>query len=250
MSAMAIIAEDEAPQRAELVRMLAELWPELAIAAECEDGAKALSAIKSLKPDVAFLDIRMPQVSGIDVARAAGASTHIVFITAYDRFAVQAFEDGAADYLLKPVRRDRLKLAIERIQSRVNARVPADISAVLAALQEKLGPQQNRLRWITAGSGATVKLLPIEDVLFFQSQDKYTRVVTAKEEAHIRLSLKDLLAQLDPDEFWQVHRSAIVRVSAVRFVKRDEDGSHAVSIHGKAEQLPVSSAYVHRFRGM
>jgi DNA-binding LytR/AlgR family response regulator len=246
----AIIAEDETPQRAELRAMLGELWPELSIVAECADGREALAAMKNHRPDVAFLDIRMPGADGLEVARAASEAAHIVFITAYDSFAVQAFEDGAADYLLKPVGRDRLKSAIARIKSRLAAGKPMDFSALLARLETSLPSQADRIKWITASVGAAVRMLPIDDVLFFQSQDKYTRVVTAGEEAHIRMPLKDLLARLDPDTFWQVHRGAVVRVSAIRLVKRDEDGRLQLHIAGKAETLPVSSAFAARFKSL
>lgn len=245
----AILAEDEAPQRKELARMLGQLWPELKIAAQCETGAGAMEAMQRLAPTVAFLDIQMPEVSGIEVARAAGGHTNIVFVTAFDEYAVQAFEDGAVDYLLKPVKQDRLRKTIDRL--RLHLDNPKDISAVLSALEKRLGENAPpRLRWITAGEGATVRLVPIEDVIFFQAQDKYTRVVTRKGDAHIRRSLKDILPELDPDIFWQIHRSAIVRVTAVQNMRRDEDGGHVISIAGRPETLPVASGYVHRFRGM
>lgn len=244
----AIIAEDELPQRLELRAMLAQLWPELEIVAECADGAEAREALQAHRPSIAFLDIRMPREDGIAVARAAPDGTHIVFITAYDQFAVSAFEEGAIDYLLKPVQRDRLETALNRIRRRLDD--PPDISRLLATLQaEFAAAHSRRLRWITAGEGAAVKLIPIEDVLFFQSQDKYTRVVTAREETHIRRSLKELYPELDPADFWQVHRSAIVRVSAVRALHR-QDGDHLLSIKGRDERIPVAKAWVSRFRAM
>ncbi len=245
----AIVAEDEDPQRKELVRMLKQLWPELAIVAQCDTGSGALEAMRRLSPNVAFLDIQMPEVGGIDVARAATGRTSIVFVTAFDEFAVQAFEDGAIDYLLKPVKQDRLSKTIERVRFSLDR--PKDISAVLSALERRLlEASPPRLRWITAGAGGQVKLVPIEDVVFFQAQDKYTRVVTRKGEAHIRRSLKDILPELDPDIFWQIHRSVIVRVTAVQNMRRDEDGGHVISIVNSSETLPVASGYVHRFRGM
>ncbi len=245
----AIVAEDEGPQRKELVRMLRRLWPDLAVVAECESGADALQAMQRLTPNVAFLDIQMPEVSGIDVARAASGRTHIVFVTAFDQFAVQAFEDGAVDYLLKPVKEDRLRKTIDRVRLHLDS--PKDISAVLSALEKRLlEASPPRLRWITAGEGGSVRLVPIEEIIFFQAQDKYTKVVTQNCEAHIRKSLKDILSELDPDIFWQIHRSAIVRVKSVRNISRDEDGGHVISIVGRSETLPVASSYVHRFRGM
>ena len=245
----AIVAEDEGPQRKELVRMLGELWPELRIAVQCATGAEALEAVRHLTPNVAFLDIQMPEVSGIEVARAAGSRTNIVFVTAFDQFAVQAFEDGAIDYLLKPVRQDRLRKTVDRIRLHLDS--PKDISAVLSALEQRLvETSPRRLRWITAGAGGSVRLVPIEEVVFFQAQDKYTRVVTRKGEAHIRRSLRDILPELDPDVFWQIHRSVIVRVTAVRNMRRDEDGGHVISIADRPETLPVASSYTHKFRGM
>jgi DNA-binding LytR/AlgR family response regulator len=248
-SPTAIVAEDEGPQRMELVRMLGQLWPELTIAAQCETGAEALKAMRRLTPNVAFLDIQMPEVSGIEVARVAEGRTNIVFVTAFDQFAVQAFEEGAIDYLLKPVRQDRLGKTIDRIRLHLDS--PKDISAVLSALEKRLvEASPRRLRWITAGAGGSVRLVPIEEVVFFQAQDKYIRVVTRKGEAHIRRSLKDILPELDPDVFWQVHRSVIVRVTAVRNMRRDEDGGHVISIVDRPETLPVASGYAHKFRGM
>jgi DNA-binding LytR/AlgR family response regulator len=246
----AVIAEDEAPQRADLEALLGELWPDLRILAVCADGRTAAEALRRHSPDVAFLDIRMPGADGFEAARAAGDGTHIVFITAYDTFAVRAFEDGAADYLLKPVKRDRLKATIERVKGRLGSGKPAEIDALLERLEERLAPGQKPIRWITANAGGTVRMFPVDDVLFFQSQDKYTRVVTPSEEAHIRTPLKDLLGQLDPDLFWQVHRGAIVRVSAIRSVKRDEDGKMKLHLNGKVETLPVSSVFAARFKGM
>jgi DNA-binding LytR/AlgR family response regulator len=246
----AIIAEDEAPQRASLAAMLAELWPDLRILATCGDGREAIEALARHRPEIAFLDIRMPGADGFEVARAAAPATHVVFITAYDTFAVQAFEDGAADYLLKPVKRDRLQAAITRVKARLASGAPNGLPDLLQRLEAKLAVKPETIRWITANVGGAVRMLPVDDVLFFQSQDKYTRVVTANEETHIRTPLKDLIAQLDPDMFWQVHRSAVVRVSAIRSVKRDEDGKLRLHLSGKIEALPVSPAFAGRFKGM
>jgi DNA-binding LytR/AlgR family response regulator len=246
----ALLAEDEAPQRAELGQMLAQLWPELRIVAQCSDGREAFAALKQHKPDVAFLDIRMPGPDGMQVARAAGASTHVVFTTAYDNFAVQAFEDGAADYVLKPISPERLARTIERLKRRLSTAKPVDIGALLAMLESQAAARPERIRWISAGVGGVVKMLAVDDVLFFQSQDKYTRVVTASEEAHIRLPLKELIAQLDPDVFWQVHRGTVVRVSAIRSVKRDADGKLLLSLTGRVETLPVSSTFAARFKSL
>jgi len=245
----AIIAEDEAPQREQLKALLGAFWPQLRIIAEVADGRSAVEAMARLRPEVAFLDIRMPGVDGLAAARAAGDHTHVVLITAYDEFAVRAFEEGAVDYLLKPVKRDRLMLAISRLQARLAAGEHGDVSAVLARLEHRLAPPQP-IKWITAGVGTAVRIISVDDVHFFQAQDKYTRVVTASEEAHIRMTLKELLGQLDSDQFWQVHRGAIVQLSSIRMVKRDEDGKLVLHLQGRVETLPVSQAFAARFKSL
>lgn len=249
MTVTALIAEDEPAQRHELKTLLAELWPELEIAAECADGLAAVEAMAELRPHVAFLDIRMPGVSGLEVARTAGEA-HVVFTTAYDEFALAAFEDGAADYLLKPVRRDRLMTTIARVRGRIAAHERADTTALLSALKAGLAPPARRMSWISAGVGDTIRMIAVDDVLAFRSEDKYTCVLTAQGSAHIRTPLKDLIGQLDAEVFWQVHRSAIVRVSAIRAIRRDEDGRLRVQLHGSAETVPVSAAFQDRFRPM
>lgn len=246
----AIIAEDEAPQRAALASLLAELWPELVLLASCSDGNEAIDAIARHSPDIAFLDLRMPGANGLDVARAAHPGMQVIFITAYDTFAVQAFEEGAIDYLLKPVKRDRLEAAIARVRTRLSDGKPGQLSSLIQQLEAKLGARTETIRWISAHAAGAIRMLSIDDVLFFQSQDKYTRVVTVDDEAHIRTPLKDLIPQLDAEVFWQVHRGAVVRVSAIRSVKRDDDGKMRLHLKGKVETLPVSPAYAGRFRGM
>jgi DNA-binding LytR/AlgR family response regulator len=246
----AIIAEDEAPLRAELRLLLTQLWPELQIVADCADGKQAIEALQRHQPDVAFLDIRMPVADGLQVARSADSKTHIVFITAYDDFAVQAFKDGAVDYLLKPVDRERLKLTISRIVARLATGHPPHLTTLLAQLEERLRARPDRLKWITATVAGSVRMIAADDVMFFQSDDKYTRVVTADDEAYIRVPIKELLPQLDPDVFWQIHRGTIVRVAAIRAVKRDDDGKLQVSLNGKAETLAVSPSFAARFRGL
>ena len=257
MTPVAIIAEDEGAQRLELKALLAELWPELHIAAECEDGLAAIEALQAHAPDVAFLDIRMPGVSGLEVARAAGDTSknaprnaHVVLITAYDEFAVRAFEAGAADYLLKPVRRDRLAATIARLKKRVADGKPARPLDLVSLLEARLTPERRWMSWISASAGDTIRMIAIDDVLAFRSEDKYTCVLTAQGSAHIRTPLKDLIGQLNPEVFWQVHRGAIVRVEAIRAVRRDEDGRMRVHLTGSAETLPVSAAFQDRFRPM
>lgn len=248
----AILAEDEAPQRDALLEMLTAAWPELEVVAACEDGIAAMTAIAGRRPQVAFLDIRMPGVSGLDVARAAvAAGALVVFTTAYDEYALGAFEAGAIDYLLKPVRPDRLQAAVERLQARLQEPAGDDLQARIEELEEKLRPREGRrIRWISASAGDSVRVIGIEEVLYFQARDKYVCVVTAEGESVIRTPLKDLLAGLDPDEFWQVHRGVVVRVSAIERVRRDELGKYRLAVKGLGDTLPVSAAFVHRFRGM
>ena len=248
----ALIAEDEAPQRAALLDMLSEAWPELDMVAVCEDGVSALEAAKEHEPDVAFLDIRMPGVSGLDVARTVVAQGGlVVFTTAYDDYAIRAFEAGAADYLLKPVQPARLSQAVARLKSRLAEPRPPDLQALVEDLEARLRPQGERLiRWISASIGDCVRMIGIDEVLFFQAQDKYVRVVTATDEAIIRTPVKDLLAGLDPEAFWQVHRGVVVRVAAIDRLRKDDLGKASLSLKGHEEALPVSAAFLHRFRGM
>lgn len=245
----AVLAEDELPQRQELRGLLAELWPELDVVAECADGLAALNAIERHRPQVAFLDIRMPGVSGLEVARAAGAGCQVVFITAYEEYALRAFDEGAVDYLLKPFERTRLQRAVERTRSRLDRGAP-DLGALLDIVQAKLTPGKRSIKWITVSTGKSVKMFSIDEVLFFQARDKYTRVVTAGGEGNIRTPLKELLSVLDSEVFWQVHRSTIVRVGAIRTAAKGDDGKLNLSVRGHAEVLPVSSAFQYRFRGM
>lgn len=248
----ALIAEDEAPQRAAFLEMLDAAWPALEVIAACEDGIAALQAAAEHRPRVAFLDIRMPGVGGLDVARAVVAGGGlVVFTTAYDEYAIRAFEAGAVDYLLKPVTEARLRVAVERLQARHAQPAADDLQALVDDLEARLRPAGERqIRWISASIGDHVRMIGIDDVLFFQAQDKYVRVVTADGEALIRTPVKDLLAGLDPDVFWQVHRGTVVRVSTIDRVRRDELGKARIELRGHRESLPVSAAFVHRFRGM
>jgi len=246
----ALIAEDELPQRRELRALLAELWPELDVVAECEDGLAALQALEQHRPQVAFLDIRMPGISGLEVARAAGDHCQVIFVTAYEEYALRAFDEGAVDYLQKPVARERLRRAVERTRARLGSGAQVDMTALIDMVQSRLAPGGKSIKWITASVGNTLKMFSIDEVLFFQAQDKYTRVATAESEGHIRTPLKELVTALDSETFWQVHRSVIVRVGAIRTVEKEEDGKLRLTVRGHAEVLPVSSAFQYRFRGM
>ncbi|MCD9028246.1 LytTR family DNA-binding domain-containing protein [Luteimonas sp. BDR2-5] len=247
----ALVAEDEAPQLMALLEMLEDRWPDLEVVAACEDGIAALQAAAEHRPQVAFLDIRMPGVGGLDVARAVVATGGlVVFTTAYDEYAIRAFEAGAVDYLLKPIAPARLAVAVERLQARLR-QPPQDLRALVDDLEARLRPQGERqIRWISASVGDHVRMIGIDEVLYFQAQDKYVRVVTADGEAVIRTPVKELLAGLDPGTFWQVHRGIVVRVSSIDRVRRDELGKHRLQLRGRPESLPVSAAFVHRFRGM
>lgn len=249
----ALVAEDEAPQRLALCQALAQAWPQLQIVASCEDGRSALAALERHAPDVAFLDIRMPGASGLEVARVASQrGTLVVFTTAYDAHAVAAFETGAVDYLLKPVQPARLAQALVRVRERLAAgRAAVEIGEVLAQLDARLGQAAPPpIRWISASAGDSVRLYDIDQVLYFQAQDKHVRVVTAEQEAIIRTPLKELLAGLDPQVFWQVHRGVVVRVAAIERVHKDALGRQVLVLRQRSERLPVSAAYAGRFRGM
>jgi DNA-binding LytR/AlgR family response regulator len=246
-----LVAEDEAPQRAELLDMLDDAWPGIEVVAACEDGITAMQAIVEHRPQVAFLDIRMPGVGGLDVAKAAVASgAHVVFTTAYDEYAIRAFEAGAIDYLPKPIQPARLDQAVQRLRARL-LEPGGGMRTGIDALEARLRPAGERLiRWISASAGDSVRMIGIDEVVYFQARDKYVSVVVADGEATIRMPIKDLLAGLDPDTFWQVHRGIVVRVSAIDRMQKDELGKPGIRLRGRSDWLPVSAAFLHRFRGM
>jgi len=245
----AIIAEDEPILRAQLQARLAKLWPELEVIAAVGDGVAALEALEERTPDFMFLDIRMPEMTGIEVARHVGSRCHVVFVTAYDEYAIEAFEAGAVDYLLKPPTDERMALAIERLKSKT-ATQPRDLAAVLSRLAGKLEPARERLKWIKATVGQNLRLIPVSDVLYFQSDEKYTRVVTGEGEALIKTPIRELLDGLDPDAFWQIHRSTVVNAAAIAAVTRDFRGQAHVKVRGRDESLVVSRIYSHLFKQM
>jgi DNA-binding LytR/AlgR family response regulator len=244
-----LIAEDEPLMRERLKEKLAEVWPDLAIVAEAEDGEQALALFAEHRPQLAFLDIRMPGRTGLDVAAAIGAECHVVFITAYDQYALQAFEAGAVDYLLKPVETDRLRAMVERIQRKLES-PPIDLSALVAQLRASARPESAWMKWIKAAVGKQVKLIPVSDVVYFQSDTKYTRVVLANGEALIRTPLKELLAGLDPEKFWQVHRGTIINLDAVTGVLREDAERQFVLLKNRQEKLPISRQFTHLFKQM
>jgi DNA-binding LytR/AlgR family response regulator len=243
----AIIAEDEPLLRGQLKDLLAAVWPELAIIAEAQDGVQALRALEQHHPDVLFLDIQMPGLSGIELARHASGRHHVVFVTAYDQYAVAAFEQGAVDYLVKPLNAARLAVACERIRKRLAA-APPDLQNLIAALAVR-APAAH-LRWINASIGNEVKLITVDEICYFQSDAKYTRAVTAAAESLIRKPIKELVQELDPVLFWQIHRSTIVNVNAIAGVSRDFAGRLLVKLKNRKEALAVSQPFAHRFRQM
>jgi DNA-binding LytR/AlgR family response regulator len=245
----AILAEDEPVLRAQLRELLATVWPELKIVATAEDGVQAIQALQRHLPDVLFLDIQMPGLTGLDVARQASNRHHVVFVTAYNQHAVAAFEEGAVDYLMKPLDAERLATACARVKSRL-ASAPANLENLLRVLARMTAPGQSYLRWINASMGADVKLITVDEIRYFQSDTKYTRVVTAEGECLIRKPLKELLDELDPTLFWQIHRSTIVNVGAIAGVTRDFAGHVAVKLKGRKETLAVSQPFAHLFRQM
>ncbi len=273
----ALIADDERLMREQLRSRLAEAWPELEIVAEARNGQEAVQLTQLHQPDVVFLDIRMPVLTGVDAARQiAQLPTHedaqgwpgceIVFITAYDQYAVEAFEQGVVDYVLKPAEPARLQLTVERIKQRRAERergsdegleatpLPThtpDMQQLLQRLAAQLHPQAApKLQWIQATVRQTIQMIPVEDVLFFISDEKYTRVQTATMEALIRKPIKELVEEIDMQLFWQIHRSTLVNIKAVAGVSRDERGRQLVSVRGHGEKLEVSRSYAGLFRGM
>ena len=249
-TATAMIAEDEPLMRERLREKLAELWPSCTIVAEAADGDEALALFDIHAPQVAFLDVRMPGRSGLDVAASIGADCHVVFITAYDQYAISAFAAGAVDYLLKPVESVRLAQTIERVQKKL-ASPPADLTALLAQLQANSATRAPaRLKWIKAAVGKQIKLIAVADVVFFQSDTKYTRVVLPQSEALIRTPLKELLAELDPDQFWQVHRSTVVNLDAVAGVLREDAERQFVLLKSRPDKIAISRQFIHLFKQM
>lgn len=245
----AVIAEDEPLLRAQLRDMLGAVWPELAIAGVAEDGFQAMQALARHAPDVLFLDIEMPGLTGLEVARHASGRHHVVFITAYDQYAVAAFEEGAVDYVMKPVSAARLATACQRVRERLSS-APSSLEGLLGALAKRAAGASPWLRWINASLGDEVKLITVDEVCYFQSDAKYTRVVTGDGESLIRKPLKELASELDPAQFWQIHRSTIVNVSGIAGVSRGLSGAFVVKLKGRSETLAVSQQFAHRFRQM
>jgi len=250
----AIIADDERLMREQLRARLTEVWPDLQVLAEAKNGEEAVAAVRDHRPDLAFLDIRMPGMTGIEAARHIGDACHVVFITAYNEYAVDAFEHGAIDYVLKPAEAERLAITVARLKQRLGSK-PSDLGALLTQLTAKLefaggAAQRNRLQWIQASVGQQLRLIPTAEILFFTSDEKYTRVQTESFEALIRKPIKELIDELDPEQFWQIHRGTIVNAKAIAGVTRDFRGRQLVLIKGHTEKLEVSRNYTHLFKQM
>lgn len=247
----AIVAEDEEPQRAALIQMLDELWPELSVVAECADGLSALEALHAHRPQLALLDIRMPGISGIAVAQAAAETdTQVMFITAHDEYAVRAFDAGAIDYVLKPVRAERLAQALKRVQARIGQPQSAGLKNTLAALNSNPPESVAPMQWITASVGNSMRIIGIDQVLCFRAEQKLTQVVTTELSAYIRTPLRELIQQLDANQFWQVHRSIVVRAAAIDRIDLDELGKYRLRLKDSEQWLPVSQAFARQLRVM
>ena len=245
----ALIAEDEPLLADELRELLGTLWPQLRVVAVVHDGAAALQAIEAQAPDIALLDIRMPRLSGLDVARRVSGRCQVAFISAYDQHAIEAFEAGGVDYVLKPLAAARLLITIERLKARLGL-PPPDLQRALQQLATggALGGQRH-LQWIKASSGSTLQLITVAEIIYFQADSRYTMVVTAAGESVIRTTIKELCDELDPTHFWQVHRSTIVNVHAIDRLLRDGRGM-SIRLKGRDEALAVSSQYQALFRQM
>ncbi len=254
----ALIADDEPLLREQLERLLAQAWPELVVVAQARNGREAIDLFEAHKPDVCFLDVQMPGATGVEAASHIGRRAHVVFVTAYDQYAVEAFAQGVLDYLVKPVEPARLADAVARLRERMQASQP---TVVTEALLQQLAAQLQRngaketLRWIRASVGQTVRLIAVDDVDFLRSEEKYTLIAWhdpagAASEAIIRTPLKELVTQLDPEQFVQVHRSVVVNLRSIAHVTRGPNETADIHLRGRAEVLPVSRTYLHLFRQM
>lgn len=245
----AVIAEDEPLLRRELKDALAALWPALRIVAEAEDGMQAVEALSTHQPDVVFLDVEMPGMTGLDVARVASGRCHVVFVTAYDKYAVAAFERDAVDYVMKPFAPARLATTVARVQERMSG-TPANLDGLLNALVEQIRNARRFLRWISVAQGRTVRLITIDEICYFEAENKYTAVVTATTRSLISRTIKDLKEELDPQAFVQIHRGTLVNINAISAVHRDLHGRLSVHLKQRTDVLQVSATFAPLFKHM
>ena len=254
MAFSAIIADDEKELRTYLRTLLAEVWPDLVISGEAANGQEALDLVEAAHPQIAFLDIKMPGLSGMEAAKSIAGACRIVFVTAFDQYAVEAFEQSALDYLLKPVSKERLSLTVARLKEQMVSSPapppgPADVvEQVLARLPGREAPPF--LRWIRAQQKEHVRLIPVDEIDFFKAEDKYTVVATKEGESLIKKGIKELAQELDPDRFWQIHRGTIVNVSRIEKVSRSLTGRGVLKLKGRAEMFTVGRNYLHLFKQM
>jgi DNA-binding LytR/AlgR family response regulator len=249
MNTSVVIAEDEPLLRRQLQELIAAAWPEARIVQAAENGLQAIRALEEHSPEVMFLDIHMPEASGLEVAHHASGRCHVVFVTAYDQYAVAAFEEGAVDYVMKPLSLARIATAVKRVKDRLQT-APSNLSGILAHLKEAPARKGIYLRWINAARGEDVQLITTDEIKYFQSDTKYTRVVASKREGLIRKSIRELVEELDPSTFWQVHRSTNVKQNAIESVGRDANGHVILRLKDRNETLQVSQPYAHLFRQM
>ncbi len=257
MKATALVADDEPLLRESLVRLLASAWPELEIVAQARNGRETIDLFEKHKPDICFLDVQMPGKSGVEAAQQVGRRAHLVFVTAFVEYAIQAFDSGALDYLVKPVEPSRLAETVSRLKERVRGAQPAlNTDELIQKLAEKLNPEASKtLKWVRASVGSTVRLIAVEDIDYFRADEKYTTVAYRDEagkphEAVVRMSLNELVAQLDAGRFAQVHRSVIVSLKSVGQVTRGDNETAEIQLKGRSETLPVSRSYLRLFKQM
>jgi DNA-binding LytR/AlgR family response regulator len=255
MNYKAIIVDDEKELRTYLKSMLAETWPQLEICGEAANGKEALKMVDAFSPHIVFLDIKMPGLSGLDVAKNIAGLCRIVFITAFDQYAVEAFEREAVDYLVKPVTKERLRQTINRLKKQLQSSLesPADLARIVTQVLANMQGNKNAdqyLQWIKTQHKDSVRLIPVEEVDYFQAGDKYTLVITAQEEALIKKSIKELIRELDPQKFWQIHRGTIVNVSRIEDVGRSLTGRGTLKLKNRKDTLTVSRQYLHLFKQM
>jgi DNA-binding LytR/AlgR family response regulator len=255
----ALIAEDEPLLRDALERLLAQAWPELKVIAHARNGREAIEEFETHRPDICFLDVHMPGMTGVEAARQIGGRAHLVFVTAYDEYAVQAFAEGVLDYLVKPVEPSRLAKTVSRLQARLRAAQPAlNTEALIRQLAESLNQRSSTsapLRWLRASVGQTVRLIAVDDIDYLRSEEKYTSIAWRDDagqprDAVIRIPLKELIPGLDPAQFAQVHRSVVVNLRAIAHVTRGQNETAEIHLKGRTEVLPVSRSYLHLFRQM